>query len=369
MANIIINIVESFVLVIFVTRYHSIKINRLTYLFFAICFGTQMLFTLQGQSDWFSQTAILSILLYMYQFLVFRQDNQLYFFASQTAIYIIMLSNIISLLLLTAVSIPVQNYLNLAIFVSKLMSIIIMLLFAKTARVEADSSTIFIFNVGVGLVMILSHVLIQPLLRMDAVASDYILSVGIIVLSILMFVFLQRAINYQKMLLQKDHQLKQQHLKDTYSQKLERVNHMFKYYMLSVMHKAKDTGAVEVADVAKDYVSKILCPNFNVDTGNYYFDLHLSRLIFDYLQYDITINADIKLKSQSKVNDTVMADKVINDIRDTLQTINKRNPKEINIKIEEKDSFLLLTFIVDTTIDDLHVCNYNGILQLKKMVF
>lgn len=75
------------------------------------------------------------------------------------------------------------------------------------------------------------------------------------------------------------------------------------------------------------------------------------------------------LHLSQKVNDTITADKVIDDIKNTLQTINKRCSKELNIKIDEKDTFILLTFIVDdANLRSKFISNGNILVKMQSFL-
>ncbi|MFV0393052.1 MAG: hypothetical protein ACK5LC_01445, partial [Coprobacillaceae bacterium] len=147
---------------------------------------------------------------------------------------------------------------------------------------------------------------------------------------------------------------------DRYSDKLESHNHMFKYLLKDLVGEATKEKAPKTRKKTRKYWRYINWNNYNIDTGNLYFDLQMSKLLYDYVRSDITVKAIIKIE-ENEMSDMEVVDRIIQSIIETLELAKDNNIKIVTIEILNKIGFVSIKYkfpvfeIDESKIVDYHI--------------
>ncbi|MFV0395966.1 MAG: hypothetical protein ACK5LC_16540, partial [Coprobacillaceae bacterium] len=175
MLQLIINIFEVVVFVMFVTRYHKAKFNKLTVLYIFIIVAIEEIFmVINSQSDW--QLVAIGTALTIYQIHLMRERKNTYVFISILAMLVMGMSNAASILIITAVlNFPLTENFLLLVVMSRVLGLIVIAYFSKTVAMKEGGKRILHFTIATGLMLWMINIQIATFLNGQARSGDYIL--------------------------------------------------------------------------------------------------------------------------------------------------------------------------------------------------
>lgn len=353
--DIVVNLIESMLLTYFVFKCHKLTYDKQYTFITAIIFVEEMISSYIDSQN----RVILFVIpmtLMIYQWIRYRKFSINYLLIGVMSALFVSFSNVISFLIVRVVfRLDLIDYLVLGIIQAKIICYILMRYCGKHINVsDSQVPHIWQFNLVVALLIGIMDIDIQSIVfEGDSSIYVYIRIIIISSLVLLLYRFLNQFIEsanqriYYELELQKaEYEKKNTKIMEKNREEILKLDHNLKYTLMTIKFHAQHNDLEAIKEHVDSYLGKVRMVNHAIATKNPYFDYVFNEVSHEYKLNKIILKKNISISENSPINNSFVADKIVNTTKKILDLALSNDITTVDIKISEdgEDCFIHFVF-------------------------